>query len=575
MSKAYEIYNELYLKGNDNEALAAWQKLAAKGDVEAMSLLGSIYWEDLGHYAESIRWFEKAISAGDLDCRYWISFPLLELGRFEDAERALLSAVDANHSEAVIELANLYRNQLQAPDKAESFLLDQANSGLVRAKVLLVDLYLEQNKSQLASEFLSEIQSSRSAPDLSALVRVLREHKEIDLVITAVRAAADAGDIESQRELVSALEQIGDDKELANFLGQVISQSKKPALYSLACALDQGELARKTVYSPTAEKLFTHLAGSGNRNSYLRLANLILRDRSRNRQSEALPWFVKAAEGGSRPAQVRLCLLASRLGEIDLFNTWFAVALDKGLPGQNRQFGLELRKIGMAEAALRAFAHEFENGRKHWAPEYSVALWQAGHLKEAQEVIEYVSTTEQFQLSSVGFEFMIAKNFEKATEFLLKDDPENSVKLSYSLAYSYWRLGNVQDSKRFLNMAEKNGNLEEETANFLYLGRMNYRLGALEKARDQVRKVTEASKQPDNDVRLRDQSLGFELLGAAYFALEDKILAANCWVEANLLNNKACSRYLAVEGREISSASLDLYILQELVESRHVLSLPA
>jgi TPR repeat protein len=574
LTKAHDRINELYVTGKEKEALAEWQKLAVEGDVEAMATLGGLYWEDFDDYPESIKWFSKAIAAGDTESQYFIAFPYAELGEFKLAEQAFLRAIKDRRDDAVIDLAKLYIDSLQSPDQAEKLLVENAKLGLAKAKLFLVDFYLERDESDSASIWIHDLKTVGLANEKSALARVLRKHLKFDLAIAFVQQAADGGDIHAQAELLTSYEESGNLAKAKNFLDQIISQSKKPALYSLACALDQGELARKTVYSHSAERIFTHLAESGNKNSYLRLANLILRDKSQDRIAEALPWFTKAAEGGSRPAQVRLCLLASTLGESDLFEFWFQVALSKGLPGQNREFGAQLRRMNNPEAALRAFQYEYENGRKSHAPEYAVALWQVGRFGDAQKVIQHVLADKNFMFGSLATEFMNVKNYEKAIEFLLSEQPEKSFNTCYRLSYSYWRLGNTKDSEKYLTLADSIARNSSEESNMLSLGMMNYRLGHIELARNLFLNFTEKRKKQRKDVRLIDLNRGLDMLGAACFALAEYGPAINYWNESNNLHSKACARFLKVEDRRISLDEPDLHILKDIVEQQNVLAIP-
>ncbi len=537
-----------------------------------MATLGTIYWEDFQDFPESIKWFEKAINAGDIKSQYWIAFPQMELGHFKLAEGAFLQAIGERNVEAVLDLAKLYLNHLQSPEKAEKVLKDHAKLGLTKAMVFLVDFYINRNQSELAKGWIEDLRRVGNAGDLASVAGILRKHGWTDLATSLTQEAADRGDRSSLLKLLTDLEKTDDKKKLFAYLDRLVSQSNKADIYALACSLDQGEMARKSVYSPSAEMLFTQLAASGHKNSFLRLANLILRDKSHDRKAEALPWFIEAAKGGSRPAQVRLCLLASSLGELDLFETWFKVALEKGLPGQNRELGVELKRLKEPQAALRAFAFEFENGKKQWAPEYAVALWQSERFSEAESVMQYVHSFEKFMVGSLGSEFMKAQNFEKATEFLLKENPRGSFRTSYCLSYSYWRLNAIQDAETYLSSAESIAAQHEETENLLDLGMMNYRLGHLEKARDQFTKLTEERELQHIEGRLIDRTRGLELLGAACFALAKKKEAVEHWLKSDALSSRACARFLAVEGREISIDEPQLEVLHGIVERQYGLS---
>ena len=99
---------------------------------------------------------------------------------------------------------------------------------------------------------------------------------------------------------------------------------------------------------------------------------------------------MKAAENGSRPAQVRVVFLALELGKTEMFEKWFESALILGVPGQNGQLGVDLTKKRQQAAALRAFEYEFENGNKNWAEYYRQALMRSGKLEEAERVRSFI-----------------------------------------------------------------------------------------------------------------------------------------------------------------------------------------
>lgn len=58
-----------YLKGDVDQSLIIWEKLAYKGDVQSQKQLGHVYYErgDLKDYDKSLFWYKKAIAQGDKD----------------------------------------------------------------------------------------------------------------------------------------------------------------------------------------------------------------------------------------------------------------------------------------------------------------------------------------------------------------------------------------------------------------------------------------------------------------------------------------------------------------------------
>lgn len=386
MSRENDRIDRLYNSGKEKEAIAAWIKLASKGDVEAMTNLGAVYWEDIENFPESIKWFEKAKELGDKEAIYYIAFPYIEIGDYGKAREAFKQAIAAGFTDAVLALADLLINNLDKSDEAEILLKEHAELGHEQAKVRLVDIYLYRGDTKLSQEVIEDLKLHGSADAAVTLLEILRKHDKTSQVFEVLRVAADLGNIVAQQELLFELEKAGDWRNLENYLSQIILGNSKNSIYSLAISLVQGQWFYKTPFQKSAEYLFTHLAKGGHKNSYLRLGEVILRSNKSDRKEEALSWFLRAAENGSRPAQVQVVFLALELGHGELFEKWLECALNIGLPGQNGQLGIELKRRKQHDASLRALKYEFENGSKHWAKEYRDALLLGGNLEEAERV---------------------------------------------------------------------------------------------------------------------------------------------------------------------------------------------
>ena len=386
MSRENDRIDRMYTSGKEKEAIAAWIELASTGDVEAMTNLAAVYWEDIGDFPESIKWFKKAKDLGDKEAIYYIAFPYIEIGDYEKAKESFQEAIGAGFPDAVLELADLLMNSLDKANEAEMLLKQHAERGHEQAKVWLVDLYLSRGDVKMSQEVIEDLKREGSADAVVTLLKILRKHDDASQVLDVLRLAADLGDTVAQQELILDLEKQGDWKKLENYLSHVILGSSKNAIYSLAISLVQGQWFFKTPFQKSAEYLFTHLASGGHKNSYLRLGDVILRGNDSDRKERALSWFVKAAATGSRPAQVKVVFLALELGQSELFEKWFESALNLGLPGQNGQLGIELKRRKQHNASLRAYKYEFENGSRQWASQYRDALLLAGELAEAERV---------------------------------------------------------------------------------------------------------------------------------------------------------------------------------------------
>jgi TPR repeat protein len=390
MSRENDRIERLYTSGKEKEALAAWIKLASTGDVEAMCNLGAVYWEEIENFPESIKWFKKAKDLGDKEAIYYIAFPYIEIGDYEKAKESFQEAIAAGFQNAVLGLADVLISKLNKTDEAERLLKHHAEQGYERAKVWLVDLYLSRRDIALSQEVIEDIKLQGGTDALVGLLRILRKHDDTTHLMEVLRLAAASGDITAQQELLLELEEAGDWQNLEKYLSQLIRGSTSKAIYSLAVSLVQGSRLYYSPFLQSAEYLFRHLANVGNKNSYLRLGEVILRANNSEKKEEALSWLVMAAENGSRPAQVKVVLLASELGKTEVFEKWFESALALGLPGQNGQLGVELTKKKQHNAALKAFEYEFENGSKLYADYYRRALLRSGKLEEAERVRKFI-----------------------------------------------------------------------------------------------------------------------------------------------------------------------------------------
>jgi TPR repeat protein len=386
LSRENDRIDGLYNSGKEKEAIAAWIKLASTGDVEAMTNLGAVYWEEIENFPESIKWFKKAKDLGDKEAIYYIAFPYIEIGDYEMAKESFQEAIAAGFQNAVLGLADVLINFLDRAEEAEKLLRFHAEQGHERAKVWLVDIYLSRGDMELSQRVIADLKLHGSAEAITSLLTTLRKHDDTSQVFEVLRLAAALGDTSAHQELLLELEKAGDRKILEKHLSQIVLGSTKNAIYSLAISLVQGSWFYYSPFLQSAEYLFTHLAKRGHKHSYLRLGEVILRTKDSDRKQEALSWLVKAAENGSRPAQVKVVLLASELGKTEVFEKWFESALALGLPGQNARLGVELAKKKQQAAALRAFEYEFENGSKLYAGNYRLSLLRSGRLEEAEKV---------------------------------------------------------------------------------------------------------------------------------------------------------------------------------------------
>ena len=386
MSRENDRIDRLYTSGKEKEAVAAWIKLASTGDVEAMTNLGAVYWEDIENFPESIKWFKKAKDLGDKEAIYYIAFPYMKIGDLKKAKESFQEAIAAGFQEAVLGLADLLINILGKADEAEILLKQHAEQGHEQAKVWLVDIYLGQGDIEASQEVIENLKLHGSVDAVVALLKILRKHNDASQVMDVLRLAADLGNNLAQQELLFELEKAGDWKNLEKYLKKIILGSTINATYSLAISLVQGSWFLESPFLKSADYLFRHLANGGHKNSYLRLGEVVLRGNDPDRKEEALHWFVKAAETGSRPAQVKVVFLALELGKTEIFEKWFESALTLGLPGQNGQLGVALDRRKQHNASLRAFKYEFENGSKEWVSQYLDSLSLYGKLEEAKRV---------------------------------------------------------------------------------------------------------------------------------------------------------------------------------------------
>lgn len=527
LSKENDRINDVYITGGQEIALRAWEKLAAKGDVEAMSYLGAAYFDDIGDYQESARWYEEAAAKGDIESNYYLAFAYIELGMLEKAEKLFLESINNQMDDAVIDLAKLYLEKMAEPSKALELITFHAQKGQATAKLFLIDLLLEQEKADDAKFWIENIRKEGNSSDLAALILTLRRNNNASLAKEILVEAAEKGSLSAQKELVLSMETNGSEESLKQLLDDFISKFKKQHIYSLANMLDQGDFAYKRSYSRSAEYLFSSIAIGGNKNSFLRLGNVILRDPSADRSEEALPWLIKASESGSRPAQVTLCVLALRLRKMGVFDTWFGIALEKGLPGQNQQFGIELERSGNLEEALRAYKYEFESTSKRAGAEYYFALWQTGRIEQAEKLGEEFAANDFYTFKSIAYRFRQKREFKLSIHWLLRADPENSISVSTDLSYCYWKIGDLSNSKKYLLMAEERIDQEFPETDSIYLGMMWFRLGNAEKA---LSFLQLGSQEDWNLAR-------FEILGAVLFELGDLTRMYEIWSSAQALGS--------------------------------------
>lgn len=482
LSKENDRINEIYVTGGENSALRAWKKLASKGDVEAMSYLGAAYFEDIGDYKESARWYEEASAKGDVESNYYLAFAYKELGLLEKAEKSFIESINNQIDDAVIDLAKLYLEHMAKPAKALELVTFHAQKGQKDAKLFLIDLLLQQEKVDGATFWIENIRERGNSSDVASLLRTLRRNNNESLAKEILVETAEKGSISAQEELLISMETNESEESLKLILEDFISKFNKRHIYSLANSLDQGDFAHKRSYSRSAEYLFSSLAIGGHKNSLLRLGNVILRDPSADRSEEALPWLIKASESGSRPAQVALCDVALKLGHIDVFEKWFDIALAKGLTGQNHQFGIQLERSGHLEEALQAYKNDYESGYQRAGPDYYFALWQTGRRTEAQILENEFDSHDFSTFITVADRFRQNRDFKQSISWLLRADPENSINVSTALSYCYWKIGDLTNSKKYLLIAEEQRLPEFAETHPLTFGKMWFRLGNPEKA---------------------------------------------------------------------------------------------
>ena len=187
MSRENDRIDRMYTSGKEKEAIAAWIELASTGDVEAMTNLAAVYWEDIGDFPESIKWFKKAKDLGDKKAIYYIAFPYIEIGDHEKAKESFQEAIGAGFPDAVLELADLLMNSLDKANEAEMLLKQHAERGHEQAKVWLVDLYLSRGDVKMSQEVIEDLKREGSADAVVTLLKILRKHDDASQVLDVLR----------------------------------------------------------------------------------------------------------------------------------------------------------------------------------------------------------------------------------------------------------------------------------------------------------------------------------------------------------------------------------------------------
>jgi TPR repeat protein len=142
---------------------------------EAVLDLANLYAKELNDPRSAASFLAPFAQSGQIEARNLLIVLYTRLEKPEEIEKLLLEDVENGVQGSVERLANLYENELDAPQKAEALHIEQAQSGRNESKIALIETYLNRELLTRVIPWVEDLKHSYlSEADVSGIVKLLR-----------------------------------------------------------------------------------------------------------------------------------------------------------------------------------------------------------------------------------------------------------------------------------------------------------------------------------------------------------------------------------------------------------------
>lgn len=316
-------------------AIRWMEKLASKGEVDAMRNLGGLYAmaED---YENAFAWAKKAADAGNANSMYGVAkFYYTGQGVKQDkaeAKRLAEKAAELGEVKGVSLAAQVYEDE-QNYTKALELYKKAAEQGEVKSLVMLAQLYYNgQGVAQDKEEALRYAQQAVRMGELSGLmvIGLVEEDKgEVEKALECYRKVAEIGFTPAFMRLA---QMYYNGKGVEKDLAEAKKWAEKADLAGeAAAALLLGLLYDKAGDAENAVKCYMRAAESGVPNASLRLAMAYYEGKGVARDlAAAKHWGEKAAEAGDSEAQMMMGFIAREENDHAKAVKYYLMAAESG-----------------------------------------------------------------------------------------------------------------------------------------------------------------------------------------------------------------------------------------------------